>query len=953
MASDRSQRPGGDHPGALHKTDRSSSHALPLPGRAGEIPLVGEDRRVILDGLVHDWEQCQQERQPRMVVLEGQPGIGKTRLVQELFAALAAQQPEPRFWPRQLYIQPRSHLALRGLITPERFTWDRYATPSYAWIGITGLLNVHGEEEPALRHAVEAVKVTNEPLWNRRTRRSRITQAVIGMLIIVGGLIMALLGFQHIGGGVVALLGIAVAALPLRDLPVTALRDVRREHNRWVDRTVIDFAEVLRNEGRAARDAATDWLAWLAARRLPAVVAIDDAPWLDEDSRELVSELLDSSGPVLIIATARPDPYREQWRHRSKFGTIVRTHETRIRVEAVRPLASPAMAEIVSTRGPLTSPDVMAAMVEHAGGNPLVLIALMDVEVIAACLTEAAYQLSDPIGTIRTLPSDYRGTFESYWQQLPRALQRAAAIAGLQGPLVETEALVAGCESLDIGTRELAQLRDERCWLTRLDGALDRFTDTGLLDVARSHSAEVVRGDEMRRACAASVANIVHRRTSDKQKWLAIGPDARRVALSFHITSARHGLIAPDSETSRSAVELAKFSLARGELRKVPALTECALGWSGPNDAAIRNNVRYVEISLARLLGQWDRVRTLAADWLDTQHQAAEPTNQLGAEMHLHLVYALASLGHRAEALSRSEALVERISSLLGATHPVALTAQQLHRAAQPAVKDGEQRVTVAPGRTMHARRAHKVARRLLRLSERMYGPEHRPTLKGRMGVAAGAGLLGRHDEAIDGLERALRDQERVLGATDPDTVETRHMLAGQLATYRGRNEEAYCLIKEELMQLDDSREPDEAQRIDTQQLLAGYAQKLGRYEEANNLFGVALKACECVHGPNAGKTLAARLGLAKSTLSSGDRAAAKKMLESVLKQQEATLGPADRETLETSLTLASRLSSGRESYRDFEALLARIQATLGPEDPLTQRAETLLAFQRQNRSDG
>ncbi|MFL6050686.1 MAG: AAA family ATPase [Gaiellales bacterium] len=55
--------------------------------------FVGRDRE--LDGLRAAYEQTVSRREPQLVVITGDPGVGKTRIVRELWSWLADQQPQP------------------------------------------------------------------------------------------------------------------------------------------------------------------------------------------------------------------------------------------------------------------------------------------------------------------------------------------------------------------------------------------------------------------------------------------------------------------------------------------------------------------------------------------------------------------------------------------------------------------------------------------------------------------------------------------------------------------------------------------------------------------------------------------------------------------------------------------------------------------------------------------
>ena len=74
------------------------------------------------------WEECKRTGLPSLLVLEGHPGVGKTRIVQEFFAPrLSESQSDPSFWPRRLEVASDQLLAGRGRIVPQRFEFPAKA----------------------------------------------------------------------------------------------------------------------------------------------------------------------------------------------------------------------------------------------------------------------------------------------------------------------------------------------------------------------------------------------------------------------------------------------------------------------------------------------------------------------------------------------------------------------------------------------------------------------------------------------------------------------------------------------------------------------------------------------------------------------------------------------------------------------------------------------------------
>lgn len=79
---------------------------------------------------------------PRVVVLRGPSGTGKTRIARELYERLRTGAPEPRYWPElpgvsRVTASGADPMAARKAITPslEDFVWPAEALPTFGWWG--------------------------------------------------------------------------------------------------------------------------------------------------------------------------------------------------------------------------------------------------------------------------------------------------------------------------------------------------------------------------------------------------------------------------------------------------------------------------------------------------------------------------------------------------------------------------------------------------------------------------------------------------------------------------------------------------------------------------------------------------------------------------------------------------------------------------------------------------
>ena len=118
----------------------------PAPTRKPKISRSPSTDHRLTDtpGLEAAFERVAGSGVPEWWSLEGPPGWGKTRLVQELYGRLAACQPEPRYWPPDLLPSASGGGALlpdaeRKRVAPDPDAADRSALPSFFWWGMSCL----------------------------------------------------------------------------------------------------------------------------------------------------------------------------------------------------------------------------------------------------------------------------------------------------------------------------------------------------------------------------------------------------------------------------------------------------------------------------------------------------------------------------------------------------------------------------------------------------------------------------------------------------------------------------------------------------------------------------------------------------------------------------------------------------------------------------------------------
>ena len=141
------------------------------------VPFVGVGHRRLVDELVAEFARVREGRVPSWWSLEANTGWGKTRVIQELYARLAAAQPEPRYWPAAILTSaPGRAEDQRKQVHPPLVEAPAGAVPEWFWWGIA-CSSRHGTPLNALVHDLDrfeerraALEARFRQLASRRTR---------------------------------------------------------------------------------------------------------------------------------------------------------------------------------------------------------------------------------------------------------------------------------------------------------------------------------------------------------------------------------------------------------------------------------------------------------------------------------------------------------------------------------------------------------------------------------------------------------------------------------------------------------------------------------------------------------------------------------------------------------------------------------------------------------------
>jgi serine/threonine protein kinase/tetratricopeptide (TPR) repeat protein len=179
--------------------------------------------------------------------------------------------------------------------------------------------------------------------------------------------------------------------------------------------------------------AATSLLVRFAALRRPIVVLCDDLQWADDESLDLIRDLIQRADdlPLFIVGSAR----LELLGRRPDWGEGDDTEE-RVRIT---PLSQRYMEEMVKDRLcglPALPPQLVRVLTERAEGNPLILEEtlhlLVDAGVIEARRHEAWIFREERLGAL-ALPAALQGIAQSRLDRLEPELREALALAAVVG----------------------------------------------------------------------------------------------------------------------------------------------------------------------------------------------------------------------------------------------------------------------------------------------------------------------------------------------------------------------------------------------------------------------------------------------------------------------------------------------------------------------------------------
>ena len=432
--------------------------------------FIGELRRSAVDQLIDVWSVVKAERLPRLVSLVGEPGFGKTRIVQEFYRRVMELEDDNEFWPPSIGAQDEDPHAdgfirsSRKAVRPEGFVPPDGSAPSVIWIGTVLPDSPYSVDSAPddIGHQIEAVFAS---VLNQQTQ----TRLAARLALMLAGLVVPPL----------ALGGVAAAGLQSVELGI----ELQGLFSRGPDNRELG-AHAGHEERLSAFFRMTSRI-WDVSGLdgPPLVIVIEDAHGAQNPTVALVERLITASNlPILLILCSQTQALDN---NRALSNVLRAAEEKTVHME-VAALTSEEIEDLLRTYIPRTSVPVLSALARKADGNPY--HAQLLVQLLTARVTDG--ELVATPTEIATLSSSFEDILGDLWESLLPVERTALALRSLVGSEVpiEIDELV-----LSIASHEDGQPKGDR-WI-RYSSVSRAFLELARWEVATRRGAPLVAVD--------------------------------------------------------------------------------------------------------------------------------------------------------------------------------------------------------------------------------------------------------------------------------------------------------------------------------------------------------------------------------------------------------------------------------------------------------------------------
>jgi len=770
--------------------------------------FVGDDRVALVDELVAAFDEVVADGGVRVHVLSAPSGLGKTRVVQELYARLAEAQPEPRYWPTELTDQSDWKQS-RKLTHPIEVEVPPGAEIPWLWWGLSCQRRQSGVLHQALFEDIPQVVAHGASIDGRRSSGSSaqrafdVSDAVVNIVSLAGVSTAAFLA------GPLSIGGISMTAWWGARHLSDKVRSRQERRTKGRDGFVID----------ASLQGREDELAELArsvaklSSQVPFVMVIDDAHWADTTLVSFLQHLAQNSASrVLVVATQWPQIDADTpWEgFRKNDATLVHDLVSLDDV-AVRVLIRSEYQRIAGDGIPF-DPAVADLVADRLGSSPMAIRALFGIERTRRLIDQGSLVEAET----NWIPRDLKSLLSLYWEELPSEVQDVLAIAAVAGSRFPDVPVLEAAEAQGIKDAAglLAQSHQPFGYVKPVSEITHWFTDPIFHDVAFEAAQDQLTPDEIAQ---------VHEALGSFARSAEPEDPAAELAWAIHVELADLTYVDPSMAAS-SAVKLAKSALERFDFNTVVAMLDRAQAWSPEATHDDNLQARAVRVALLAYEGRFKEVIDKAESLLPELREALGSDHFDVLATRNNLATALGEVGRVEDAIAAFDRLWDDERRFLGSDDPktfitrknlaatlgaagliddaIAALEQVLADECRVLGSDDRQSLLTRKELACWSGEAGRIDDAIAALEQvladecRALGDDDRETLRTRNALALWLGKAGRIDDAISASEQLVADQRRVLGGDHRDTFTTRHNLANWLGE-AGRVDDAIAAYKQ------------------------------------------------------------------------------------------------------------------------------------------------------------
>ena len=834
---------------------------------------------------------------PRVLVLTGESGIGKSRIVREVYEELRRSQPDPGYWPSLLptgndensvSVDPLTSRKVLGP-DPVSFEWGAGTVPSFGWwhfeceiMESHNAVNVIGTAYPQLLAHLPALGIA----WNDRAGLSTKIGRTREKLIEEARTTAMDGGFEALDalGLVFPGMGTLIRWAGHAGSKIAHNRQQRRQLESNVTLATDAHVSVAKELAEAIRSTALP-----GKSGLPQIVVIEDMHRMGNDLAELVTHLSqpDKDRPILVIGTAWPEgstnPGYKKW-------VTPAVDERRAEPIMVKQLGNPELITLLRHYAKNTDEDTARQVVERMP-NPHFLKLWLTMESTKRQISANNQALVLSKGDLKGLPEEVTEVLRQRWKELPKEVQQAlilAVAARTRNP--------DSPDSLDVR-------------------AMPRFLPAVVSEASKSAG---LSSDDLEERLRAAVSPAAWCSTDSDSQWMR-ELDLQNLVLSYASNSS-FGLAASEHlklqqatrdvligwlDERREGIELPMdpdVLVAAEWLSGLPPAEETV--WTPADIAA--------QWALAEVANwNYDLVTAIEKARIVLDQAVLDSNNNQFVRARLALW--VGASGRYEEAVKLYQELLEDQLQTLSADDPEVLATR--HHLALNLFHTGQTLEALVQEQQVFADR------------RRILGAEHPDTLIAHNNVACWYGETGQLTEAIEQLQEVLVIKSRVLGAEDPSTLMTRKNLTGYrrkagIGTVAEAIQEYQCLL------LDQTRAvgADHQDTLSTRNTLAATHAQAGEVtlavEQLQALAPDSIRAIGATHP----LTLEARSNLARYLGESGEVEEAVKQFREIIEVQKTLDSQDNPDTLITKIDFAAALSQAgrlKEAVEQVRIVLA------------------------------